>query len=123
MIKSLLIVGIGGFFGSSGRFLLQHTLLRIFPGIFPWGTFLANVIGCFLIGIVFAFSIKEDPISVDWKLFLAAGFCGGFTTFSSFSQENVHMLQNGHFLTFFGYLAASILLGFGATYLGMVVFR
>ena len=115
MIKNLLLVGLGGGIGSMLRYgahLLVNTKL------FPWATFTVNIMGSFIIGIVFAMSIREQPLADGWKLFLATGICGGFTTFSAFSLENMGLLQNGKFGMALAYMALSIVLGISATFLG-----
>ena len=84
------------------------------------GTLTVNVLGSFIIGILVGISVKSDLISTDLRLFLMVGFCGGFTTFSSFSSENLMLLQNGQVVTVLIYTALSILLGFLAVYLGYI---
>ncbi len=115
MLKNLLLVGLGGGIGSMLRY---GTSLMIGSKYFPFATIAANIIGCFIIGIVLAFSIKEEAFLNNWKLFLATGICGGFTTFSAFSTENMEMLQNGKFGLALTYIGLSILLGIGASFLG-----
>ena len=92
MLKNLLLVGLGGSIGSMARYAAS---LLIRSKSFPFATLSVNVIGSFIIGLVFALSIKEAALSNNWKLFLATGICGGFTTFSAFSVENMELLQNG----------------------------
>lgn len=114
MMKEFLIVGAGGAIGSmlryAGNVLYSHKS-------FPVTTFCINIIGSFVIGIVIGYSIKNQP-SVNWKLFLATGICGGFTTFSAFSFENLVLLQNGKILTSLLYIAGSVVLGIAAAWLG-----
>lgn len=95
--------------------------LLITTKIFPYATLAVNIIGSFIIGIVFAMSIKDGAISNNWKLFLATGICGGFTTFSAFSLENMGLLQNGKIGMAFTYIGLSMLLGIGATFLGYLL--
>lgn len=114
MIKQFLIVGLGGGIGS----MLRYAANVLYSSkSFPITTLLINIIGSFIIGIVIAWSIK-NPSSENWKLFLATGICGGFTTFSAFSFENLAMLQNGKFSLSLLYIAGSILLGVSAAWLG-----
>jgi len=115
MIKNLLLVGLGGGIGSMLRYAGS---LLISTRIFPYATLTVNIIGSFIIGIVFALSIKEEIITGNWKLFLATGICGGFTTFSAFSLENMGLLQSGKYGMAFTYIALSILLGIGAAFAG-----
>ncbi|HRI26225.1 MAG TPA: CrcB family protein, partial [Ferruginibacter sp.] len=81
-------------------------------------TLAVNILGCFVIGVVFALSIRQEPLAGSWKLFLASGLCGGFTTFSAFSLENMGLLQSGKYGAAMAYTAASILLGIAATFAG-----
>lgn len=115
MIKQILLVGLGGGLGSILRY---GTSVLIKPKLFPFATLTVNLTGCFIIGLVFALNIKQDGIANNWKLFLVSGICGGFTTFSAFSLENMVLLQSGKTGLALTYIAASILLGIGATFLG-----
>ena len=115
MLKKLLLVGLGGSIGSMARYAAS---LLIRSKSFPFATLSVNVIGSFIIGLVFALSIKEAALSNSWKLFLATGICGGFTTFSAFSVENMELLQNGKTGMALTYIMLSIVLGILATFLG-----
>lgn len=117
MLQSILIVGTGGFLGSVGRYLISHYLTINTPSVFPFGTFIVNIVGSFLIGIIIAASFSED-INQHTKLLLATGFCGGFTTFSSFSYEFFSLLQNQHTGYAFLYAAGSFGLGLLFVWLG-----
>jgi fluoride exporter len=85
---------------------------------FPLATFLVNIIGSFIIGLVFAYALRSETFAANWRLFLAAGICGGFTTFSAFSLESMVMLQQQRIGMFFFYVIGSLLLGLAATWLG-----
>ena len=110
MFKSLLLVGTGGFLGSIARFLTSKYMQDNFPSAFPFGTFFVNISGCFLIGLIYGFSEKSSSLTLGWKLFLAVGFCGGFTTFSTFANENLALLRDGDFFHFFLYTGLSIII-------------
>ena len=114
MIKEFLLVGAGGALGSMARYAgnVLHS-----NKTFPATTFLINIIGSFAIGMVMAYCIKNET-SHNWKLFLATGICGGFTTFSAFSYENLLLLQNGKVGTALLYIAASVTLGIAAAWFG-----
>ena|SRR5687768_11055649 len=116
MIKSLLLVGLGGGLGSILRWLCQKWVYQIHPHPFPWGTFLVNISGCFLIGILYAVAEKTNVLSPDWRLFFTAGICGGFTTFSTFAFENMMLLKTGDFTYFMIYTILSIVLGIAAVF-------
>lgn len=115
MIRDLLIVGLGGCVGSMLRYSAS---VLVTSKTFPYATLSVNIIGSFIIGVVFALSTREASISNNWRLFLATGICGGFTTFSAFSLENLGLLQSGKVGLAIIYITASILLGITATFLG-----
>jgi len=103
MIKTLLIIGSGGFLGSISQFLASRFLQNNFPSTFPFGTFFVNLTGCLLIGLIYGFLEKSALLTPGWKLFLAVGFCGGFATFPTFANENLALLRDGSFFYFFLY--------------------
>jgi fluoride exporter len=121
MIKTLLFIGCGGFLGSISRFVASRYLQDNFPSAFPFGTFLVNISGCFLIGLIYGFSERSSLLTNGWKMFLAVGFCGGFTTFSTFANENLALLRDGDFFHFFIYTGLSVFLGITATFLGVII--
>ncbi|HUX94105.1 MAG TPA: fluoride efflux transporter CrcB [Bacteroidales bacterium] len=123
MIKTLFLVGTGGFLGSISRYVVSKFMQSIFTTAFPYGTFAVNIAGCFLIGFIFGISEKSSVITSEWKLFLAVGFCGGFTTFSTFANENLALLRDGEFFFFFLYTGLSVFLGLAATFLGVLITR
>ena len=114
-LKHILSVAIGGGLGAALRYLL---LLLVKNQPFPYATLMINVLGSMLLGIIMAISIKNNQLSELSKLFLATGFCGGFTTFSTFSLDNMSLLQQGKYNLAFMYIAASVLAGIFATWLG-----
>lgn len=119
MIKNVLLVGLGGGIGSMARYLCQKWFAANYASSFPWGTFTVNIIGCLTIGIFWGLSFKSFSSNESWKLFLMTGLCGGFTTFSAFTLEGVGLLKEQKLALFFSYVAASVLLGLLATYIGM----
>lgn len=122
MISNLLLVGIGGFLGSALRFLISLMINRQFSTHFPFGTFTVNVIGGFLIGILYGLWAREfidDSASRIW----ISGFCGGFTTFSTFSYDGLTLINHGQYLTFLIYATASVVIGLLAVYAGMSLVR
>ncbi|MEO7982731.1 MAG: fluoride efflux transporter CrcB [Bacteroidota bacterium] len=121
MIKNILLVGLGGGFGSIARYLCQKWYANTFPHTFPWGTFTVNISGCLLIGLFWGLSFRSFDSNENWKLFLMTGVCGGFTTFSAFSLEGIGLIKEQKLGLFFSYVAASVVLGLLATYLGMKI--
>ena len=115
MIKNLFIVGIGGFIGTVLRFTIYHLLKNGQPYI---NTFFINIIGSLAIGLIIGISIKDVNFSNQWKPFLATGICGGFTTFSAFSMENLKLIQEGKYWIFLFYVLGSVLLGTLAAFIG-----
>jgi len=121
-MKSLLFVFIGGGFGSVLRFLIGKWLNNSENGI-PYGTFAANILGSFLIGFILGYAAKSDALSQNHTLLLATGFCGGFTTFSTFAYENHIFLKSGDFTSFAFYTIASFVVGFLAVFAGMYLVK
>jgi len=120
-MKQLLLVGLGGFIGSIGRYLVARLNLSWHFLAIPMGTLTVNIIGSFIIGFLVGISAKTELISNDLRLFLMVGFCGGFTTFSSFTNENMMLIQNGQLLSVLIYTSGSIILGFASVYLGYIL--
>lgn len=118
MLKILLFIGSGSFLGGITRYLLSRSIQNTVITSFPLGTFWVNITGCFLIGLIYGLSDRGTPISNELRLFLAVGFCGGFTTFSTFSNENLALLRDGSILYFSLYAGLSVFIGLLVTFGG-----
>lgn len=122
-LKSVLIVFAGSGAGGAARYGMHKWMARLLPSVFPFGTFTVNIIGCFVIGLFYALSEKGNLLSPDWRLALTTGLCGGFTTFSAFSYENMNLLKTGNYWYFVLYTTASVVLGIAAVFGGIFITR
>ncbi|MFD2568905.1 fluoride efflux transporter CrcB [Pseudotenacibaculum haliotis] len=121
-MKQLLLVFVGGGFGSVLRYLLGKYLNSSETGI-PYGTFAANILGSLLIGFILGLAAKNEALTQNQTLLLATGFCGGFTTFSTFAYENHIFLKSGDFSSFAFYTIASFVVGFLAVFAGIYLVK
>ncbi|MCM1521537.1 MAG: fluoride efflux transporter CrcB [Muribaculaceae bacterium] len=131
MLKLAVVVFVGSGIGGVCRFLLTDLVNRLTKGCegtallscFPWGTFIVNMAGCFLIGLIYGLVDRNVIMSQEARLLLTTGFCGGLTTFSTFSHENLLLFNDSSHLTLVVYAAVSLILGFSLAYVGHVVAR
>lgn len=121
MVKILFIIGAGSFLGGISRFLTSRFVQNSIISSFPYGTFVVNILGCFLIGLFYGLSERGNVMTDEWRMFLTVGFCGGFTTFSTFANENVALLKDGNIIYFALYTSLSVFIGILATYSGNLV--
>jgi CrcB protein len=121
-LQILLLIGTGSFIGGILRYLLSYPFLHRYPHGFPWGTLLVNILGCLVIGMLYGYA-ERWYFPKEWRLFLATGLLGGFTTFSAFSNETITLFQNGQTFSAIAYVASSVLLGLTATFLGLMGMR
>jgi len=122
-MKNIVLVGLGGGIGSMARYCCQRWFTVHYLHPVPWATLTVNIVGCFLIGIFWGLSFRSFESNENWKLFLMTGLCGGFTTFSAFTLEGIGLLKEQKLFLFFGYVAASVIVGFFATWLGMRIIK
>lgn len=118
-----LLATLGGAIGAGARYLVNVAAALWLPAGFPWATFLVNVVGSFLMGIVAAALVPTLGGSAAWRTFLATGILGGFTTFSAFSLDAFELMQRQQTMALAAYVAGSVLLSIGALILGMAVVR
>jgi len=123
MLKSLLIAGTGGFIGTVLRFLVSRYFQENTFSLFPWGTFTVNIIGSLLIGVFYGMSERGNLLSPEIRIFLTVGICGGFTTFSSLTNDAFMLLQEKEWLKVSLYASLSFFLGLVAVYLGRTLIK
>lgn len=123
MNRNILLVALGGMIGCVSRFLVVSYAVRLLPSSFPFGTFAVNLIGCFAIGAVAGLAERCAGLNQEWRVFLMAGLCGGFTTFSAFAFENLELLLARDYRTFATYSIASFVLCILAIYCGLSMTR
>jgi len=123
MVRLLLIIGTGSFIGGVARYMVSRYIQNQALSAFPWGTFLVNVAGCFLIGVFYGLSERGNLMNAELRMFLTVGFCGGFTTFSTFAGENISLLRDGDFFYFALYTSLSVFFGLMATYVGNLIIK
>jgi len=121
-MKIVLLVGLGSFIGGISRYLVTLFVQNKILSTFPYGTMAVNIIGCFLIGTIYALS-ERGNWNPEWRIFLATGIMGGFTTFSSFSNETVSMLRDAEYWPAFTYVALSVIIGLAATFGGISLIK
>ena len=120
MLKTILLIGSGGFIGSVARFYVSKIVQESSFTSIPIGTLSVNVIGSLIIGLLTGIALKSPSFSIEWRMILMVGVCGGFTTFSTFTSENLKLIQDGQVFYVFLYTGLSIFLGFLAVYLGFL---
>jgi CrcB protein len=123
MMRTLLLIGLGGGIGSILRYLTSVVIQKYYATVFPLATLVVNILGCLLIGIIMGLLEKNQVNDSAMKWLLVTGFCGGFTTFSAFGYENIRLLQNGNVFLPFVYISASIILGLGSVWIGFILVK
>jgi len=122
-VYKLLAVGLGGFLGSIARYITVRLVDEKYNSVFPYGTLTVNIVGCFLIGFIYSIAARNFSLTENWRLFLGAGFCGGFTTFSAFAWENLNLIQQKHFAETAIYILASLVVGVVSVLVGVWIGR
>ncbi len=121
----IFLVGLGGAIGSNARYWTGVAVRQWLGTVaFPWGTFLVNVLGSFLLGLsVILLAERGTPAGKQWHLLLGTGFCGGFTTFSTFEVETFSLMRTGKFGWALVYVLTSVLAGFLAVWVGILLYE
>lgn len=123
MFKAMILAGVGGFVGTCLRYLTGKLCHLVMVGSFPLGTFVVNIVGSFIIGLLFGMGERHHALSPSMSALLITGFCGGFTTFSSFADDMYLLLQSRHWLGFGLYAGLSFVLGVAMVWLGRTLMR
>ena len=123
MIRNILLVGLGGAVGSMARYLCQKWFAENYLHPFPWGTFTVNLLGCFLLGVIYAAGEKTTMLTPQTRLLLTTGICGGFTTFSTFAFENMTLLRSGDISYFLLYALGSVVSGILLVFAGVALIK
>jgi CrcB protein len=122
-MEQLVLIFLGGGLGACSRYLISQFANAKWGADFPMGTLIANIVGCFIIGVFMAAITEKYIINPNWRLLIVVGFIGGLTTFSSFSYESLRLLQDGGLNLAMVNILTNMVLGFTATWLGMLVVR
>ena len=122
MLKSLMVIAVGASLGAWLRWILGMKLNALFPTI-PPGTVVANMVGGYIIGLAIAFLAASPTLSPEWRLLIITGFCGGLTTFSTFSAETVALIQEGRLVWALGSISLHVLGSLAMTAAGLLSYQ
>lgn len=118
-----IVISIGGILGANARYLLANWAAQRLGSTFPYGTFIINISGAFVLGLFMAFLEDRAFVPANYRLFFATGFCGAYTTFSTFTYESLRLFQDGSFLLGFANIFGSVVVGMLGVFLGFVLGR
>jgi len=119
----ILLIGVGGFLGAISRYLVSEGAVRFFGDKLPFGTFIVNVTGSFILGALLVLSLEKEVVGENMRFLLAVGFLGAFTTFSTFSVESIHLFRSGEYFSALSYITASVVVSLCAAFGGFTVAR
>jgi len=118
-VYKILAIGGGGFFGSISRYLTVRFIDSRVTSLLPYGTLVVNILGSFILGLLYAAALRYTSITENWRLFLGVGFCGGYTTFSAFAFENFDLMQQKYYSVSLTYMLSSLVMGLAALGVGI----
>ena len=118
MFRMMLLAGCGGFVGTALRYLVGRVMPHLTHSQFPWATLIVNLVGCFVIGLLFGAAERGGWLTPQWSAVLITGFCGGFTTFSTFADDMFLLTQGRQWLPLAAYVVMSLAVGFVLVWLG-----
>lgn len=122
-MSQLVAIACGGAFGALSRFGLQQWIATLYTGRFPLAIFIANSIGSLMLGLVYVLIVEKGLLPEVWRPFLIVGLLGAFTTFSTFSLDSVHLIEQGEWLMALGNIFANVVIGLIAAFIGMYIGR
>ena len=122
-MKVLLAVAIGGAIGAIARFQLSQSFIKSFSGDFIYNILVANIVGCFLMGVCYEFMNLKMNVGVEWRAFFMVGVLGAFTTFSSFALDVFILVERGNFLNASVYILSSVVFSIVGLFVGIYIMR
>ena len=122
-MKDMLVISLGAIFGANARWLISRYLAKIAGPVFPYGTLVINVVGSFIVGFFMIWTTERVLVDPRWRLLIVVGFCGAFTTFSSYAFESVAYFEQGQWTLMLANVLTNNLLCLGAALTGMAVAR
>lgn len=121
LVETFFYIGLGAILGANLRYFTIEAVAGLVGRAFPWGTLVVNLVGSFILAVAVGWTLKRGPLDTRFSLFLATGFCGGLTTFSTYTAETLNLIIQQHYLAALGNALVSNLACLGAAFLGLVV--
>ncbi len=122
-MRDFFAISLGAIIGANGRYFIGRWTTRVLGPVFPYGTLIINVLGSLIVGFFIAWTTERVLVDPRWRLFVVVGFCGGFTTFSSYAYESVVFLEQGQWALLAGNVLSNNLLSLGAVVAGIALAR
>jgi len=122
-VLNFFAISVGAIVGANLRYWMSRSALRLLGPVFPYGTLAINVLGSFILGYFMVWSMERTMVDPRWRLLIAVGFCGGFTTFSSYAFESMALMEQGQWLLMATNIISNNLLSLAAVLAGMALAR